>query len=205
MSSVQTTHTHNQLYFFSHCALITAPIAPMSHSMQCTSFYRDPYEHAAWQLYLRECALRAAREEVAFLEATGGATDEELARIRERVLSGTIEEAGAVRVKEEADVDAMSNNNTRLLNIMHTSKTNRLELDEGDDVIMVPPPALCRKTVSLKSVLMNALHPEEVNAFCRRVRPLLDRHGIATFKKHQAVHVLQSDTQRVLDLSAGLM
>ena len=54
--------------------------------MQCTSYYRDPYEAQAWELYLRECALRTAREEVAFLEATGGATGPEIARIRERVL-----------------------------------------------------------------------------------------------------------------------
>ena len=35
--------------------------------------------------------------------------------------------------------------------------------------------------------------------------PLLERRGIVTFKKHQAVHVLRSDRQRVLDLSAALV
>lgn len=36
--------------------------------MQCTSYYRDSYENSAWEMYLRECAIRVAREEVAFLE-----------------------------------------------------------------------------------------------------------------------------------------
>lgn len=36
--------------------------------MQCTTYYRDTLEHDSWQLYLRECTLRVAREEVAFLE-----------------------------------------------------------------------------------------------------------------------------------------
>jgi hypothetical protein len=39
-------------------------------SMQCTSYYRDSYENSAWQMYLRECAIRVAREEVAFLEVS---------------------------------------------------------------------------------------------------------------------------------------
>jgi len=144
--------------------------------MQCTSFYRDPYEHAAWHLYLRESALRVAREEVAFLEATGGATDDEIVRIRERVLHD--------HIKTEDEV--IVNNNARLLNTL-----NR-------------PPSLDSSTVSLKSILVDYIHPDAVNQLCRRVRPLLEQNGIFTSKKHQALHVLQSDVQRVRDLSAGL-
>jgi len=144
--------------------------------MQCTSFYRDPYEHAAWHLYLRESALRVAREEVAFLEATGGATDDEIVRIRERVLHDHI----------KTEDDAIVNNNVRLLNTL-----NR-------------PPSLDSSTVSLKSILVDYIHPDAVNQLCRRVRPLLEQNGIFTCKKHQALHVLQSDVQRVRDLSAGL-
>jgi hypothetical protein len=144
--------------------------------MQCTSFYRDPYEHAAWHLYLRESALRVAREEVAFLEATGGATDDEIVRIRERVLHDHI----------KTEDEAIVNNNVRLLNTL-----NR-------------PPSLDSSTVSLKSILVDYIHPDAVNQLCRRVRPLLEQNGIFTCKKHQALHVLQSDVQRVRDLSAGL-
>ena len=178
---------------------MTLPASPYPN-MQCTSFYRDPYEHAAWQLYLRECALRAAREEVAFLEATGGATGEELVRIRERVLTGVHDPGERVHdpVKAE-DYSAMVNNNTHLLNILNKSSS-------PDDVYIVPPsPTPSSPTVSLKSVLVDALHPEAVNTLCRKVRPLLERNGITTFKKHQAVHVLRADAQRVLDVSAGLM
>ena len=201
--------------------------------MQCTSFYRDPYEHAAWQLYLRECALRAAREEVAFLEATGGATHADLARIRERVLSSPeAAAAGAVAVKKEEeqhlinsdDNNVLANNNARLLHLVDTSRRNVSAL-EDDDVVMLPrTPASSsssphtpgsswdqKRTVSLKSLLADAMQDgeaargSELNTLCRRVRPLLERQGIATFKKHQAVHVLRSDRQRVLDLSAGLV
>jgi hypothetical protein len=34
---------------------------------------------------------------------------------------------------------------------------------------------------------------------------MLEQHGIATFKKHQAVHVLRADSQRVRDLGLGLI
>ena len=67
--------------------------------MQCSSYYRDPYEAQAWELYLQESALRTAREEVAFLEATGGATSAEIARIRDRVLGNP--EVPMVAIKVE--------------------------------------------------------------------------------------------------------
>jgi hypothetical protein len=76
--------------------------------MQCTSVYRDPYENAAWQLYLRECALRTAREEVAFLEATGGATPDEIARIRDRVIGNPNAPMEAIRVDEEKPTATVS-------------------------------------------------------------------------------------------------
>ncbi len=145
--------------------------------MQCTSYYRDPYEHAAWQLYLRENSLRVAREEVAFLESTGGATPEEIARIRERVVSG--DSVGPVVPKEEQAIPA----------IVVSSNTT-------------PSGA----TVSLKSILAEVVQADAAaNQLCRRVRPLLERHGIVTFKKHQAVHVLRADAERVKDLGAGLV
>ena len=158
--------------------------------MQCTSYYRDPYEHAAWQLYLKECSLRAAREEVAFLEATGGATAEELIHIRGRVLGVKNE------VKME-DCDALANNDIRLLNILnHTSATDEYNIN---------PSKSSSITISLKSVLTDVVHSDAINQLCRRVRPMLEQNGIVTFKKHQAIHILKADAQRVRDLGAGLM
>jgi hypothetical protein len=155
--------------------------------MQCTSYYRDPYEHAAWQLYLKECSLRAAREEVAFLEATGGATAEELVHIRGRVL-------GTNDVKME-DFEALANNNTHLLNILnHTSASDQYNTSKASSV-----------TISLKSVLTDVVQSDAINQLCRRVRPMLEQNGIVTFKKHQAIHILKADAQRVRDLGAGLM
>lgn len=136
--------------------------------MQCTSFYRDPYEHAAWQLYLRECTLRTAREEVAFLEATGGVTDEDMREIRRRVLQ--------------------PNTDPSVIEIKH------------EDMPFRPTP-----TVSLKSVLTDVVQSDAINQLCRRVRPMLEPLGIPTYKKHQAVHILAADAQRVRDLGAGLI
>ena len=151
------------------CALIFTATTP-PFTMQCTAFYRDPYETAAWQLYLRECAMRAAREEVAFLEATGGVTEEDLRRIRERAMAGGID---------------MNNNQNHI-------------------IIPTNPPQ-STTTVSLKSVLTEVVQSQAINQLCRRVRPLLEQNGIVTFKKHQAIHVLQADAQRVRDLGMGLV
>ena len=95
--------------------------------MQCTSFYRDPYETVAWQLYLRECALRAAREEVAFLEATGGISADEQRRIQERVL-------GDIKREEDATVDLNSV-------LRDVAKANRMRsiLEAAGIVTLVKP------------------------------------------------------------------
>ncbi len=102
-------------------------------------------------------------------QATGGATDEELALIRGRVIAGPV-----VEVKEE-------------------------------EASCSPPPCVSSATVSLKSVLTEVVHSDAANQLCRRVRPLLDQLGITTFKKHQAIHILRADAQRVKELGAGLV
>ena len=140
--------------------------------MQCTSYYRDPYEDVAWRLYLRECALRAAREEVAFLEATGGATVEDMQRIRDRVL------------QSEDKVELVT----------HSGPAIKQENERVDT------------TISLKSVLLaEADHHDAINRLCRRVKPLLDESGIVTFKKHNALHVLKTDADRVRRVAANIM
>ena len=150
--------------------------------MQCTSYYRDPYEHAAWQLYLRENGLRVAREEMAFLESTGGATPEEIARIRGRVLLG-------------GDVVMGGNNGPVVVK------------DEEAIPAIVVPNTPSGPTVSLKSILTDVVQAADAaaNQLCRRVRPLLERHGIVTFKKHQAVHVLRVDVEKVRELCESLV
>ena len=64
--------------------------------MQC----REAFETASWNLYLRECTLRVAREEVAFLEATGGITSEEIGRIRGRVLGNPHVAMEAIKIED---------------------------------------------------------------------------------------------------------
>ena len=151
--------------------------------MQCVSNFRDAYETAAWQLYLRECALRTAREEVAFLESTGGATKEELDRIRQRVAGGELPWA------DHADV-LVSNHH-----MQPKPEDDYHRQHDGNNV-----------TVSLKSVLSDIIHSDSaINSLCRRVRPVLDQQGIPTFKKHQAVHVLRVDANRIRELGTGLV
>jgi hypothetical protein len=74
--------------------------------------------------------------------------------------------------------------------------------EETTPVYAKDPPSV---TVSLKSVLTEVVHADAANQLCRRVRPLLEQLGITTFKKHQAIHILKADAQRVKDLGAGLM
>ena len=153
--------------------------------MQCVSHFRDAYETAAWQLYLRECAVRTAREEVAFLESTGGATKEELDRIRQRVVSGE-----PLWPLEQAFVHPL----------VGPSKPEELDdyprqHNDGNNL-----------TVSLKSVLSDIIQSDSaINSLCRRVRPMLDQHGIPTFKKHHAVHVLRADAHRIRELGSGVV
>lgn len=156
-------------FFIPQCALTRSSTAA-DHAMQCTSFLRDPYEHTAWQLYLRECALRAAREEVAFLEATGGVSEGDLARIRQGVLC------------------FQGNNNNEVNNAVNANLNSARTA-----------------TISLKSILAEVAQTDAVNQLCRCVRPLLEKEGIATFKKHQAIHVLRDDVQRVRDLGLRVL
>jgi len=78
-----------------------------------------------------------------------------------------------------------------------------ITIKEEDVTVSEPKPSAV--TVSLKSVLTEVAHSDVANQLCRRVRPLLDQLGIVTFKKHQAIHILKADAQRVKDLGAGLM
>jgi len=60
-------------------------------------------------------------------------------------------------------------------------------------------------TVSLKSILTEVVQADAAaNQLCRKVRPLLEQNGIVTFKKHQAIHVLRADAQKVKDLATSL-
>ena len=95
--------------------------------MQCSSYYRDPYEAQAWELYLREGTLRAAREEVAFLEATGGATFEEIARIRGRVLGNPDVPMAAIKIDDDARPSVTVSLKSVLLDLVHEDgKANQL-------------------------------------------------------------------------------
>jgi hypothetical protein len=50
--------------------------------MQCTSYFSNPSEQALLALQVREAELRVAREELAFLQACGGAGEDDVRRLR---------------------------------------------------------------------------------------------------------------------------
>jgi hypothetical protein len=117
--------------------------------------------------------------------------------------------AGKVTVEIDAalsaQIDAMAMNNAHLLSVMAQSQVKPEPHDMwGQD----PHPQHDHNnlTVSLKSVLNDIIDSDAaINSLCRRVRPMLEQHGIPTFKKHQAVHVLRADAQRVRDLGSGII
>ena len=60
--------------------------------MQCTSYFANPTDQALLNLQVREAELRVAREELAFLQACGGAVEADVRRLRRGL--GLPEEAG---------------------------------------------------------------------------------------------------------------
>ena len=145
--------------------------------MQCTSYFNNPTEQALLSLQLREAELRVAREELAFLQACGGVAEADVRRLREGLgLQGAPVAVAvgcydAVVVKEE-------------------------EGDGGGGE---------EQLVSLKSVLLPVLRERRVRGemaqACRRVALALKRCGVATFRRRKAVHVLQRDAWRVVQIA----
>jgi hypothetical protein len=147
--------------------------------MQCTSYFSHPSEQALQALQVREAELRVAREELAFLQACGGAGEDDVRRLRAGL--------GMAAVKEERpDVVVVGEDNDRACAVEANVQTGSL--------------------ISLKSILTPLIATDaSVNRLCRRVRPVLERHGMPTYKRRKAVHVLRSDAARVAEVAAGVI
>jgi hypothetical protein len=140
--------------------------------MQVTSYYSGPTEQALLTLQVREAELRVAREELAFLRECGGVGGEDVKRLRRGL--GLVEEEGdgAVVVKVEDDA------------IVKEEEVENGGNGTGD-------------LVSLKSVIAPLVIEASVNQQCRRLRPVLERHGFMMFKRKKVVHVRRSDARRI--------
>ena len=150
--------------------------------MQCTSYFNNPTEQALLSLQLREAELRVAREELAFLQACGGVAEADVRRLREGL------GLQAAAVVQGVPVVAVG----------------------CDDVVVVKEEGDGggggeEQLVSLKSVLLPVLRERRVRGemaqACRRVALALKRCGVATFRRRKAVHVLQRDAWRVVQIA----
>ena len=114
-----------------------------------------------------------AREELAFLQACGGVGEEDVRRLR----SGL----GLQVVKAEFVVQAA-------------------------DVVVVNGVDDCRgdELVSLKSVLAPLIISDaSIAQLCRKVRPILGRRGVPTFRRRKVMHVLRKDVAEVVEIGRG--
>lgn len=79
-----------------------------------------------------------------------------------------------------------------------------LGIKESDEVVVVVKEER-GDLVSLKSILLPLITADaSVTQLCRRVRPALERQGVPTFKRQKVVHVLRSQTDRVLEVGRGV-
>jgi hypothetical protein len=150
--------------------------------MQCTSYFNNPTEQALLSLQLREAELRVAREELAFLQACGGVAEADVRRLREGL------GLQAAAVVQGVPVVAVGCDDVVVVK------------EEGDGGGVGE-----EQLVSLKSVLLPVLRERRVRGemaqACRRVALALKRCGVAIFRRRKAVHVLQRDAWRVVQIA----
>ena len=143
--------------------------------MQCTSYFINPSEQALLTLQVREAELRVAREELAFLQACGGAGEADVRRLRAGLGMGEV----VVALRDDHDVVVVK--------------------EEYEDDISA------NELVSLKSILTPLIATDSsVAQLCRRVRPVLERQGMPVFKRRKAVHVRRGDADRALEVGRGV-
>ena len=91
----------------------------------------------------------------------------------------------------------------------------RLRLGLGltvcDDVVVVKEEEVGdvvdgKRLVSLKSVLAPLIVSDEsIAQLCRRVRPIIERRGVQTFRRRKAVHVMRMDVGAVVEVGRGVV
>jgi hypothetical protein len=86
-----------------------------------------------------------------------------------------------------------------------------LTVVECDDVVVVKEEEVGdvvdgKRLVSLKSVLAPLIVSDEsIAQLCRRVRPIIERRGVQTFRRRKAVHVMRMDVGAVVEVGRGVV
>jgi hypothetical protein len=163
--------------------------------MQCTSYYSNPSEQSLLALQVREAEIRVAREELAFLQACGGVGEDDVRRLRMGL-------GMAAPVQDDFVASFFGARHSD--NGFHgNNAANVVIKEENTDVCEVQ--AVDGELVSLKNLLTPLITTESsVAQLCRRVRPVLERQGVPTFKRQKVVHVLRSQADRVLEVGRGV-
>jgi hypothetical protein len=168
--------------------------------MQCTSYYSNPSEQALLALQVREAEIRVAREELAFLQACGGVGEDDVRRLRMGLgMAAPVQDdfaacfSGAALARQ-SDISACFPGN----------KASNVVI-KAEDVKGCEVQAVNCDLVSLKHILTPLITTESsVAQLCRRVRPVLERQGVPTFKRQKVIHVLKSQADRVLEVGKGV-
>ena len=129
-----------------------------------------------------------ALSELEFLKASGGVGEQDVRRLRMGLGMSCVDEV--VVIKDESCVEESC-----------------VVKDEVKDEVVEDyvEESYDSRLVSLKSILTPLIATDSsVTQLCRRVRPVLERKGFATFKRHKSVHVRRSDADRVLEVGRGV-
>ena len=131
------------------------------------------------------------------MQACGGVGEDDVRRLRTGLGMNAAAEDDVGRLRTGLGTNAAAEKERSDFVACFTN--NRVVIKDEDHIRRAP-------LVSLKTVLAPLIATERsVAQLCRRVRPVLERQGVPTFKRRKVIHVLQSQADRVLEVGRGVV